>query len=97
MRTSSSFWQRASEAGSEVRRLPASISFCRSGQLPNASGSSVRQLSVRINQRSRGGRALAGTCSIRLALKPTIRSSEHWPMLAGSVVNGLSEQNSTFR
>jgi len=80
-------------AGSCCKRFPASISFCSSGRWPSSSGSCSMQLSVRISQRSKGGSASPGTCSMRLALKPIMLSCAHCPRQAGSSVNWLSEQN----
>ncbi len=82
--------------GKASRRLPASISFC-NGRRPSSSGSVAIRLSVRISQRSAGGRAAAGTRSMRLDLKPTMLSAGQSPTAAGNSSKSLAEQNSTLR
>ena len=93
MRSNSSRWQAAKDAGKARKRLPASMSFCRCAHWPMDSGSSVIWLSVSVSQRSSGGSDCALTLRIWLALKPTMRKLWHWPSTLGNSVNWLSEKN----
>ena len=95
MRNSSSWWHCASAGGKCASWLPASISFCNCRHWPISVGRVVMWLSVNISQRSRCGRAAAGTSLIWQDLKPTISNCAHWPSTVGSAVNGLPEQKIT--
>ncbi|MNN77951.1 hypothetical protein D3C81_1944580 [compost metagenome] len=61
MRINSSRWHWPRLAGRLRNRLPASMSFCSRGRCPSSLGNCSSSLSVRINQRNCGGRAVAGT------------------------------------
>ena len=63
-RSNSNCLQAASSGGNCARALPASISFCNWVHWPISGGSAVIWLSVKINQRSWGGKAAAGTVLI---------------------------------
>ena len=82
-------------SGSAARRLPASISFSRSGRSASVSGSCAMRLSVRISQRSAGGSAAPETVSIWQPRKPIIESCPQAPSTSGSSVNGLPEPKIT--
>ncbi|MDT4851206.1 hypothetical protein FQZ97_853800 [compost metagenome] len=86
----------ASPGGSAARQLPASMSFCSAGRWPSSAGSCSMALSVRMSQRSLVGSAAAGTCWMRLALKPTISSAGQSPSDAGRWVKWLLEQKTIF-
>jgi hypothetical protein len=95
-RSSSSRCASARPGGRSCSRLPASISFCRAGRRPSSGGKPVMALSVRISQRSAGGRAAPGTSEMRQALKPTTCSAAQSPSTPDRRVKGLSEQKITL-
>jgi hypothetical protein len=66
------------------------------GRWPSSAGRCPMALSVSVSQRNVSGKAAAGTCCNRQALKPTISSAGQSPSTSGRWVKGLPEQKMTL-
>lgn len=86
------------ESGKDVRRLPDSISFWRLGhEVPREDGKEGRRLSVRISQRSFGGREFSGIEAMRFERKAIMERFGWVERTEGKVVKLQEERKRILR